>query len=141
MKDRTAESPYDRIGGSEGVRRLVEAFYSRVAVDPVLRPIYPEDLRPGREKLRLFFVQWLGGPPEYSSRFGHPRLRRRHFPFVIDEAAAERWLELMAAAMDEQGVDAELREFLMGRLRPLAYHMVNAGQDVPREPLPSAWLD
>ncbi len=141
MTEPIVGSPYERIGGAEGVRRLVEAFYARVAVDPVLRPVYPEDLRPGQEKLRLFFIQWLGGPPEYSRRFGHPRLRRRHFPFVIDEAAAERWLQLMDEAMREQGVDDELRELLMGKLRPLAHHMVNAGQDVPREPLASAWLD
>lgn len=141
MTTREQPSFLDRVGGPQAVARLVDAFYDRVASDPVLRPLYPEDLRPGREKLKLFFVQWLGGPPLYSERFGHPRLRRRHFPFVIDERAAERWLALMHEAMVSVGVPEGEREVIEARLRPLAFHIVNANDDVPREPLREGWMD
>ncbi|MEX2080236.1 MAG: hypothetical protein WEC33_01355, partial [Dehalococcoidia bacterium] len=69
-------------------------------------------------------------------RYGHPRLRIRHFPFVIDERAAGRWLRHMRQAMTDCGVTAEDQGAIFERLAPLAHHMVNAGQDVPRTPLP-----
>ena len=133
-------SLFDLVGGHEGVVRIVDTFYERVAADPEIRPVYPQDLSPGREKLKLFFEQWLGGPPVYAERYGHPRLRRRHFPFVIDEKHAGRWLHHMRHAFRAQGVPAEAERSIFERLAPLAHHMVNAHEDVPREPLGDAVL-
>lgn len=121
-----------RIGGPSAVGRIVEAFYELVEADAVQRAIYPEDLAPGKENLKLFLVQWLGGPPGYSALYGHPRLRLRHFPFVIDELAAGRWLRYMRQAMKDEGVSEEDLRVIFERLGPLAHHMVNAGQDIPR---------
>lgn len=134
-------SLFDRAGGAEGVARIVEAFYRRVEADSHLRPIYPEDLGPGKEKLTLFLMQWLGGPATYSEKFGHPRLRIRHFPFVIDDLAAGRWLRNMREAWQEEGVGEDVIAAVFERFGPLAHHMVNAGQDVPREPLGDVRLE
>lgn len=131
---------YQQVGGRETVSAIVEAFYRRVENDEHLRPVYPEDLEPGKEKLKLFFEEWLGGPRAYSSRYGHPRLRRRHFPFVIDEKAAGRWLRYMREAWQEAGVDPGIQATVFESLGPLARHMVNAEEDVPREPLGDAFL-
>ncbi|MBE0611410.1 MAG: globin [Dehalococcoidia bacterium] len=131
---------YEQVGGRETVSAIVEAFYQRVEGDEHLRPVYPEDLAPGKEKLKLFFEEWLGGPRAYSSRYGHPRLRRRHFPFVIDEKAAGRWLRYMREAWQESGVDPDIQAAVFESLGPLARHMVNADLDVPREPLGEAFL-
>lgn len=128
------------VGGPEGVSNIVESFYRRVEGDEHMRPIYPEDLEPGKEKLKLFLVQWLGGPPVYSEKYGHPRLRLRHFPFVIDERAAGRWLRHMREAWQEAGIPAETQSLVFERLGPLAHHMVNADADVPRAPLGDARL-
>lgn len=136
-----AKDPLEPFGGREGVRALVEAFYRRVEADEVMRPIYPEDLEPGKEKLKLFMVQWLGGPTEYSDRYGHPRLRRRHFPFVIDEKATGRWLRNMREAMQETNVPEPLIREIFDALAPLAKHMVNANEDVPREPILETWMN
>lgn len=125
----------ERIGGKEGVSQIVEGFYRRVETDPNLRPVYPADLEPGKAKLKLFFEQWLGGPPVYTNLYGHPRLRRRHFPFVIEEKHAGRWLRHMREAMAEVGMTQDELKVIFESLGPLAQHMVNAGQDVPREPL------
>lgn len=135
------QSLYSRIGGRETVSAIVEAFYRRVEADDHLRPVYPEDLEPGKEKLKLFFEQWLGGPATYTELYGHPRLRRRHFPFVIDERAAGRWLRNMREAWQELGVDADIEAVVFENLGPLARHMVNADQDVPREPLGDLRMD
>ena len=131
-------SPIARICGRAKVEAIVDDFYQRVAADPVQRAIYPEDLEPGIRKLKLFLEQWLGGPTVYSDLYGHPRLKRRHFPFVIDELAAGRWLRYMREAMTAQGVSSEQQAAIFKGLGPLAHHMVNAGEDVPREPLGEA---
>ncbi len=92
---------YEAIGGEATFRRLVDAFYAGVAADPLLRALYPEDdLGPAAERLRMFLVQYWGGPTTYSQLRGHPRLRMRHAPFAIDAAARDAWLRHMRAALD-----------------------------------------
>ncbi len=127
---------FERIGGRETVRAIIEDFYARVEADSVLRPLFPEDLRDGIERQQLFMEQWLGGAPLFSISRGQPMLRRRHFPFVIGPEHAARWLAHMRAAF-EAHVAAQFVDEVMSRLEPLAHHMVNEGQDVPRDPLPS----
>ncbi|HEU4751706.1 MAG TPA: globin, partial [Armatimonadota bacterium] len=77
---------YELAGGDAPFARLVEAFYAGVENDPVLRPMYPEDLSDARERLFLFLTQFFGGPRRYEEQRGHPRLRMRHFPFAIGQA-------------------------------------------------------
>ncbi|MDT4917169.1 MAG: hemoglobin [Pseudonocardiales bacterium] len=115
--DGRADTFFAAVGGEETFRRLVDAFYAGVAEDPVLRPLYPEqDLRPAAERLRMFLVQYWGGPSTYSQQRGHPRLRMRHAPFAIDEAARDAWLANMRAALDSLELpppyEAELWDYL-----------------------------
>jgi hemoglobin len=92
---------YEAIGGEETFTRLVNAFYAGVARDPMLRSIYPEDdLEPAADRLRLFLIQYWGGPTTYSDQRGHPRLRMRHVPFAVNVAARDAWLTHMRAALD-----------------------------------------
>lgn len=136
-----ADTPFARLGGRAGVEALTADFYEAVAADAFLRALYPADLAPGREKLALFLEQWLGGEPRYSERRGHPRLRRRHFPFVISEAHADHWLAHMRAALEGSALAAADLDAVWTRMEPLARHMVNADEDVPRDPLPEdGWL-
>lgn len=95
-------SVYAAIGGEETFVKIAAAFYRGVAEDPVLHAMYPEeDLGPAEERLRLFLIQYWGGPTTYSQERGHPRLRMRHIPYSIDADARERWLSCMRAALDE----------------------------------------
>jgi hemoglobin len=141
MTEASTGTLLERFGGAEGVAELVDEFYRRVEADEPLRAIYPEDLEPGKQKLKLFLVQWMGGPEGYSQLYGHPRLRRRHFPFVIDERLAGRWLRNMREAMTACSIDRESADIVFERFGPLAKHMVNANQPVPREPLGDMWMD
>lgn len=123
--DRT---PFDAIGGEHGVRALVDRFYDHMDANPdyrAIRDLHPDDLADSREKLRLFLVGWLGGPPLYVERFGHPRLRMRHAPFPIGDQERDQWLACMADAMNEQGIDGELRTFLDQRFAHVADFMRN----------------
>jgi hemoglobin len=95
---------YELAGGEPAFRRLVDAFYARVEQDPLLRPMFPADMGPGKEHQRLFLMQYFGGPTTYSGLRGHPRLRMRHAPFPIDQAARDAWLGHMLAAVDEAGI-------------------------------------
>ncbi|MGZ4617289.1 MAG: globin [Frankiaceae bacterium] len=108
---------FDAVGGEETFRRLVADFYARVATDPVLRPLYPEpDLSEAADRLRMFLVQYWGGPTTYSDLRGHPRLRMRHAPFAIGPAQRDAWLAHMTAALDGLALppelDAPLRDYL-----------------------------
>ena len=104
------------IGGHETVARIVEVFYEGVAVDPVLRPLYPEeDLGPAAARLTMFLVQYWGGPHTYSNQRGHPRLRMRHAPFAVTPDARDRWLAHFRAGLDDVALtpkqDAQFWEY------------------------------
>jgi hemoglobin len=104
------------IVGEDGFERLVRAFYAKVPSDPILGAMYPpHDLAGAEQRLRDFLIGRFGGPPRYIEQRGHPRLRMRHMPFRLDEAARARWVALMNSALDEAALPAEvtslLREF------------------------------
>ena len=120
------ELPIHQLLGGDKLAAIVAAFYRRVAEDPILRPLYPEqDLGPAEQRLRSFLVYRFGGPPDYLRDRGHPRLRIRHAPFRVDQAARDRWMELMMAAVDEQGVGAEHRAYIEQFLGDIATFLIN----------------
>lgn len=91
---------YERVGGESFFVDLVDRFYLGVAGDPLLRPLYPDDLTEPRRHLALFLMQYWGGPPTYNDQRGHPRLRMRHAPFVIGPGERDAWLRHMRAAVE-----------------------------------------
>jgi len=111
---------YDRVGGETFFVDLVDRFYLGVAGDPLLRPLYPDDLAESSRHLALFLMQYWGGPGTYGAERGHPRLRLRHVPFVIGPAERDAWLRhMLGALLDLEGTsritvaDArELRDYL-----------------------------
>ena len=132
--DMTTEpaSFYDAVGGEETFHRLVHAFYQRVAADPQLRPVYPsKNLGPAEEHLRLFLIQYWGGPRTYDELRGHPRLRMRHARFSIGEAERDAWLRHMRAALDELKLDpahdAQLWDYLVMAAHSLVNQETRAG--------------
>lgn len=121
-----AETPFEELGGETAVRSLVEAFYDIIEEEsPPLRAMLPANTSGSRQKLYEYLSGWLGGPPLYTDKRGHPRLRMRHFPFTIGEAEAAEWMRCMEAAMDRTGVEGAIAAFLKARLDPLASHMIN----------------
>lgn len=117
---------YEWVGGQETIRRLVEAFYPKVLEHPLLRPIFPEDIHPVKEKQYMFLSQFFGGPALYTEQYGHPMMRARHLPFEITPERADAWLDCMERAMIEIGLTDEERDLMLTRLRGPAYHFVNS---------------
>lgn len=122
-------SLYEQLGGAEAIRSLVEAFYPKVQVNPLLGPLFPEDIRPVMEKQSMFLTQFLGGPMLYSDAHGHPMMRARHLPFPITPERAEAWLSCMREALEDIEVEAPLREIVLQRLSGPAFHFVNTAQE------------
>ena len=118
---------YSRIG-EEGFQRLVAAFYAQVPGDDILGAMYPKhDLVGAEQRLRDFLVGRFGGPRRYEEQRGHPRLRMRHMPFRLDQAARDRWVQLMDRALDQ----AALPEDATQVLRQFFHHMATFLMNTP----------
>ena len=108
-------TPFERIGGEAGTRALVDRFYDLMDLDPAvneLRALHPTTLEGSRDKLFWFLCGWLGGPQNYTERFGHPMLRARHLPFSIGIKERDQWLACMQQAMAETQVEPALAQRL-----------------------------
>jgi hemoglobin len=125
---------YDAVGGEEAFTRLVRRFYEETAKDPVLLAVYPtpQDLGPAEENLRLFLMQYWGGPTTYNELRGHPRLRMRHVRFHIGETERDLWLKHMRTALDELSLPDDLDAQFWDYLVMAAHSLVNvAPEDAP----------
>ncbi len=117
---------YEEMGGEAFFTDLVSQFYAQVALDPILRPMYPEgDLKAAALRLQWFLEQYWGGPSTYQENRGHPRLRMRHAEFHINLAAHDAWLKAMRTAVDGVEMKPELKAQLWGYLEMAAAAMVN----------------
>ena len=107
---------YHIIGGESRLRELVDRFYDLMELEPefaAIRAMHPTPLDSSRDKLFMFLSGWMGGPDLFVEQFGHPRLRARHLPFAIASAERDQWLRAMAWAMEDIGIDEDLRMRLM----------------------------
>ena len=128
-------TPYQIFGGHDFFASLVGSFYSRVANDDVLRPMYPPGSLEGAQwRLQAFLEQYWGGPTDYSDQRGHPRLRMRHVGFHIDARARDRWLTHMRAALDEQGLPPDQDAVLWQYLQGAAFGLQNVADELPENP-------
>jgi hemoglobin len=112
--------------GEDGFERLVSAFYRQIPGDDILGPMYPaDDLKGAEQRLRDFLIFRFGGPQRYLAHRGHPRLRMRHGPFAIGQAARDRWMAMMTRALDETKLPAEADAVLREFFESTATFMIN----------------
>ena len=124
------ETPYQRLGGEAGVQRLVARFYALMDTLPeaaACRAIHPPSLANAEQKLFEYLTGWLGGPPLFTSKYGHPRLRSRHLHAPIDTPEVAGWLACFRQAWAECVTDAALTAAVMPQVEHLAQHMRNRG--------------
>lgn len=125
----TSQTPYEALGGAEGVRRLVDRFYALMDELPEaygVRQMHPQSLEGSAVKLFEFLSGWLGGPSLYIEKRGHPRLRMRHLPYTIGPQERDEWMLCMRTALAEQVENKALRAGLEQVFLQMADHMVNA---------------
>jgi len=116
---------YEAIG-SDGITRLVHAFYQQIPQDDVLGPMYPpHDLQGAEERLRLFLIFRFGGPQDYLQHRGHPMLRARHAPFTINQTARDRWVQLMGNALEQCHFSPQVTTVIRSFLSHVATFLIN----------------
>lgn len=122
----TELSVYEMVGGDATFQKLVDVFYASVEADELLRPMFPDDLEPGKQWQFLFLTQFFGGPDRYNLERGHPRLRMRHMPFPIDQSARDHWLMHMLNAIDAAGIIEPARSVMRDYFERGSAFMINA---------------
>ncbi len=122
---------FGRLGGQAWFDGLVDKFYARVDSDPLLRPMYSEDLTDAKRHLATFLAQFWGGPSTYLEERGHPALRRRHAPFPISTAARDAWVDAMREALEAQaetsGIAEDIRVAMEEHFERAATWLINEG--------------
>ncbi len=122
------KKPYELLGGEQVLRQLCKKFYEIMDTLPEakgIRDMHPGNLQGSEEKLFMFLSGWLGGPGLFVEKYGHPRLRMRHFPFKIGKSERDQWMMCMVQAFDELQIAEPLRSELLHSLLRLADHMRN----------------
>lgn len=125
---------YEAIGGDATVRALTRRFYELMDTLPEAahcRAVHPADLSGSESKFYDYLTGYLGGPPVYVEKHGHPMLRRRHFAAPIGPAERDEWLLCFRRAMDETIENPKLRDIIWGPVERLAFHMQNQEADSP----------
>lgn len=117
---------FEELGGQPGISKIVEAFYPKVKGNPLLAPLFTNDIAPIMKKQEMFLSQFFGGPDLFTAEFGHPRMRARHMPFNITKEHADAWLSCMSQALEETVDTEELRHGVIERLKVSAYFFVNS---------------
>jgi len=116
---------YARVGGTPWFEALTSRFYGAVGADPILRPLYPEDLADARRHLCGFLIQYWGGPDDYSIERGHPRLRMRHMGFPIGPSERDAWYGHMCAAVKAGDLDPDDEHAMLEYFANAAAHLMN----------------
>jgi hemoglobin len=112
--------------GEENLKLLVENFYDQVAKDPVIKHLFTNDFKEIKHKQFLFLTQFLGGPPLYTEKYGHPMMRKRHLSHKITQEGKEAWLNCMKNAIETLPIDQKLKFTLFNCFPMVADHMVNS---------------
>lgn len=125
---------YNVIGGIKTIENIVNRFYFYMDTLPEAKGIrlqHKPDLSEANEKLKMFLSGWLGGPQLFIEKYGHPRLRARHFPFKIGMSERDQWLFCMYKALDDIDMDNQAREDIKKSISRLADHMRNQVDEEP----------
>ena len=124
----TPQTPYERIGGEAGVRKLVHRFYELMDELPEayqVRKLHPDSLAGSEQNLFEYLSGWFGGPTMYTDKKGHPRMRQRHAPYAVTLEAKDEWMLCMKQSLAETVADEPFRTQLQANFQALADHMVN----------------
>ncbi|KOF21156.1 globin [Ensifer adhaerens] len=128
MAERETTTLYEAIGGDPTVRALTHRFYELMDTLPEAarcRAVHPPDLSGSEEKFYEYLTGWLGGPPIYLEKRGHPMLRRRHFVAEIGPEERDEWLLCFTRALEETVAHLKLRQIILDPITRLALHMQN----------------
>ena len=108
---------YEAVGGIGGLRRLAEAWHTRVMADEEVSHAFSHGYRPDHsERLAAYWAEALGGPPMYSQRYGdETSVVRIHSGNGSHEEMDRRAIACFDQALEDAGLAAD------GRLRQVLH--------------------
>jgi hemoglobin len=100
---------YEAAGGEPGLVRLAEAWHNRVLADEIAGHAFHGDLQPDHiERLAAYWVEALGGPPAYSTRYGdETSVLRIHSGHGIHVEMDERAIACFDQALIDTGLSGD----------------------------------
>lgn len=113
------DSTFQAVGGKEGLHALVSDFFHFMGTEPQFKRLYdmhPADTELSIDKLYRFLTGWMGSDKLYSQKYGSIQLPRAHMHLDVIDEDKQAWLDCMSMAMDNQGLDADLKEYLLIQL-------------------------
>jgi len=124
---RGATTPYELVGGSRTVQRIVDRFYDLMDSEPMfaeLRALHAPDLVPMRESLTGFLIAWLGGPRDWFVRNPGKCVMSLHSSVAISPLTAGQWSDAMRLAIADHVLDENLATRMADALAGMARNMV-----------------
>lgn len=109
------KSPYELLGGDQGIKDLCKAFYQAMddlAEVKVVRDMHGKDLSAIEEKLYLYLSGWLGGPQLYQEKYNSVCLTSPHKGYKIGVAERDQWLLCMDTALERVNASDEVKAML-----------------------------
>jgi len=111
-----SEAFYKAVGGAEGMQKLMYNFYDKI-YESEIHNFFPQD-KEEFDKVKIkntkFFIQLCGGPKVYEVEAGAQDLNdfmiHMHDDFTITDSARTEWLGCMRQALEEFGMDEELKQ-------------------------------
>ena len=123
----TPQTPYQLLG-ERAIRELCNAFYDIMDTDPVaadIRRMHATDLTAMKGKLGNYLIEWMGGPPLYSSEHGGVCMTEPHAPYQIGPRERDQWLHCMNRALEQVEVSDQVRQMLEIPLQRIAAAVQN----------------
>jgi len=124
----SSNTPYEIIGGDEGVRALAGAFYE--AMDELeeaqsVRQMHAENLDLIKEKLFEYLNGWLGGPHHYKDKYGTICLTAPHQPYPIGAEQRDQWIACWDRALKIVDAPEQFRTMTRAPIERMASFLVN----------------
>ena len=117
------EPLYGRIGGAAAIHAAVDAFYSLVLRDALLKAYFKGvDIEVLKSRQRTFFTQALGGPARYRGA----DLKNAHAHLAIEQRHFNRVASHLSAALASLGVETGAIEEVLTAMAPLGGQIVNS---------------
>ena len=90
---------HKRLGGDDGIRAIVGAWYPTVLSDPKLQPLFGDGHPDHIDHLTAFLSEVFGGQPRYTNDLGgFPALLEAHRGLAIEEDQRRRFIALFLAS-------------------------------------------
>ena len=112
-------SSYQAAGEIEGIRHLVDDFYTLMdeSIDYyAIRQMHPKDLDTSKDKLSCFLSGWMGGDELYMQQYGTINIPQFHAFINIGAKERDMWIACMREALAKQNYADSFKQYLIKQL-------------------------